>query len=724
LAGIAVACLGASPGHAIDAAKTWTVCPAEDTRADCQYKGASGWQQAIDAATPGDVIRIRAGRYVGSETKSVKYDRYTMPGYVVVDGKDLDLRGEPGVQLQGSSGHPGTGIVVRKAHVTIEQVSISNLYNASDEDDVYDGHGIFTIDATVTMREVAITGVPKMGLTLRGESLVEAKGLRIVDGHIGVWLEETSQLRLENADIQDNESAGICAYASSSAQVYDSRIADNRDDGVFTDNDANVVVARSKVSGNRPFGLRATGHSVIQVRAIELAGNASEWQSLAPARIDDLDSTRASPRADQSGLEIATNPGDKVLTFDWPALRIGTAEYPAGPTGVTVFSFDRRVLGAVDVRGGGPGTVNTDYLRLGYTTPELDAVVFAGGSWYGLEATTGVASAMKDDGLRDGDWTNLALAVGAIIYDLGPRRYNEIYPDKRLAQAAYRASQTGRFPLGAQGAGRFAISGAFFGCNAFSGQGGAFRQTGQLRVAAFVVVNALGVVTDRDGRVAACYRDAGMPDPLRVTDLLAAHAKKFGAAAPDRPARNTTVSLVVTNRKLEMAELQRLAIQVHTSMGRALQPFSTESDGDVLYAVSTGELDATQSGDITPPDLGVIAGEVMWDAILSSVPPQPPLAKAAPASAKPKVSLDTLVGEYVFSDNFKVRVAKDGQSLTGRATGKRESRAFKHDGATKLAWVADADFTVPGRYPVLLRFGKDGELTVNPGHWEQVGWKR
>jgi len=232
------------------------------------------------------------------------------------------------------------------------------------------------------------------------------------------------------------------------------------------------------------------------------------------------------------------------------------------------------------------------------------------------------------------------------------------------------------------------------------------------------------VVTDRDGRVAACYRDAGMPDPLRVTDLLAAHAKKFGATATDRPARNTTVSLVVTNRKLEMAELQRLAIQVHTSMGRALQPFSTESDGDVLYAVSTGELDAAKAGAITPPDLGVIAGEVMWDAILASVPPQPPLPKPAPASAKPTVSLDTLVGDYVFSDNFTVRVAKDGQSLTGQASGKRESRAFKHDAATKLAWVASLDLTVPGRYPVLLRFGKDGQLTVNPGHWEQVGWKQ
>ena len=103
----------------------------------------------------------------------------------------------------------------------------------------------------------------------------------------------------------------------------------------------------------------------------------------------------AAERADQSALPFVLNAGDRVLKFDWPAIRVGTGEYPDGPTGVTVIHFPDRAFGAVDVRGGGPGTVNTDYLRLGWATRELDAVVFAGGSWYGLEDTTAVATAER-----------------------------------------------------------------------------------------------------------------------------------------------------------------------------------------------------------------------------------------------------------------------------------------------------------------------------------------
>ena len=142
--------------------------------------------------------------------------------------------------------------------------------------------------------------------------------------------------------------------------------------------------------------------------------------------------------ASQDSLQPVTNAGDKKLQFDWPMVKIGTGEYAEGPTGVTVFRFAKRVLGAVDVRGGGPGTVNTDYLRLGYNLPEVDTVVFSGGSWYGLESTTAVNTALKDDGERSGHWDNIGLSVGAIIYDFGDRRLNEIYPDKRLLEPRVR----------------------------------------------------------------------------------------------------------------------------------------------------------------------------------------------------------------------------------------------------------------------------------------------
>jgi L-aminopeptidase/D-esterase-like protein len=430
--------------------------------------------------------------------------------------------------------------------------------------------------------------------------------------------------------------------------------------------------------------------------------------------------------ADQASLSPVLNAGEKTLRFDWPAIEVGTGEYEEGPTGVTVFRFPKRAVGAVDVRGGGPGTVNTDYLRLGYEEHELDAVVFSGGSWYGLESTTAVATALKDDGVRNGDWSNLALSVGAIIYDLGDRRLNEIYPDKRLAQAALHAARTGVFPLGAQGAGRFAKTGGLFGCNAYSGQGGAFRQIGDLKIAAFVVVNALGAVTARDGRVAACFPDAQWPKDLRTTDLLSnfpASGKPGSTlSAPlkgDR--RNTTVSLIVVNRTLSPSQLQRLATHVHSSMSRAIQPFATEFDGDVLYAVSTGEIDENaQHPGMPNVELDVTAAELMWDAILASVPIQPAVPTAVPARTA-LIDAQRFVGTYSFSPFVSVKVSQSGGKLFAQAVGERAAYSIGKGAPTELHALSPTAFSVPGRYPTVLDFAAPDTLVINPGHWQQVG---
>lgn len=432
----------------------------------------------------------------------------------------------------------------------------------------------------------------------------------------------------------------------------------------------------------------------------------------------------ASAGTPQDALQPVVNRAGKTLEFDWPMIRIGTGEYEEGPTGVTVFHFQRKVLAAVDVRGGGPGTVNTDYLRLGYEAPELDAVVFAGGSWYGLEATTAVATALKDDGLRDGGWMSLALSVGAIIYDLGSRRLNEIYPDKRLAQAALRAARPGVFPLGPHGAGRFAKTGGYFGCNAHSGQGGAFRQIGDVKIAAFTVVNALGVVTDRDGNIVACFRDPSWPKDLKAVDLVGGlpDSRKPGwrGVPPNQAGRNTTISLVVTNMTLNPAELQRLAVQVHTSMARGIQPFATEFDGDVLYAVSTAELPRQETPTITSADLGIIASDVMWDAILSSVPEQPVAPQVNRQLKLRAQDLQKYAGEYVFSEFVKIEVsAKDGK-LYGQATGKRDAYAITRTAPVELLPVAPDVFTVPGRYPLTIKF-EPSAVVLNPGLWQQRG---
>src|SRR5271167_2861275 len=137
------------------------------------------------------------------------------------------------------------------------------------------------------------------------------------------------------------------------------------------------------------------------------------------------------------------------ISFDFSAVRVGTAEYEAGPTGATVILFSKPVMAAVDVRGGAPGTLNTDLLRLGLDSPVVDAITLAGGSAYGLAVATGVANALKKRTADPGNWRNIAVVPAAIIFDLGGRRYNSVTPDERLGRAALEAARTGWVPLGA-----------------------------------------------------------------------------------------------------------------------------------------------------------------------------------------------------------------------------------------------------------------------------------
>lgn len=419
------------------------------------------------------------------------------------------------------------------------------------------------------------------------------------------------------------------------------------------------------------------------------------------------------------------------LTFDWPMIKVGAATYEEGPTGVTVLQFAKKAYVAIDARGGGPGTVNAPYVELGYDVAELDSIVIAGGSWYGLEATTAVASALKDDGIRDGNAFSLepsvAMSLGSIIFDFGTRRLNEIYPDKRLAQVAYRDATPGWFPLGAVGAGRLAKTGGFFGCSTHSGQGAAFQQIGDIKIAAFSVVNAYGAVTDRAGKVQACYTKDGLKYDLPVGALYEQFSTKFKDRTAKESAsgsltKNTTISVIVVNQKLEPALLKRLAVQVHTSMARYIQPYATLFDGDVLYAVSTAEINDPE---LSPVELGVMASEVMWDAVLASRPAQQP----QHAVANPKLTiapdaLAKLVGVYTFSDLAELTVREVDGKLVAEATGERAVFAIPKGKPTELVPVSSSQFTVPSHYPLLLDFTDSSSVILNPGHWQQVGTKQ
>ncbi len=280
-------------------------------------------------------------------------------------------------------------------------------------------------------------------------------------------------------------------------------------------------------------------------------------------------------------------PKARALEFDFPGLEIGIAEYEEGPTGCTVFSFGRRASVSIDVRGGSPD-VSAGHREV------IEVVCFAGGSLYGLEASAGAAAEFLAKRGYSTKWTDIALVSGAILFDFG-RRPNAVYPDKELGRAAVRAMRPGLLPMGARGAGRSATASHGAGAE-LAGQGGAYRGSGPTKILAFVVVNAYGCIVDRTGKIVR-----GKP------------AGPVAGRIPD--SANTTLSLVVTNQRLDHLQLRSIGRQVHTSMARGIQPFHARWDGDVNYMVSTQEVANPDLDEVT---LGELASDAMWDAILQS----------------------------------------------------------------------------------------------------------
>src|SRR5215211_1311210 len=336
---------------------------------------------------------------------------------------------------------------------------------------------------------------------------------------------------------------------------------------------------------------------------------------------------RAALAQDAAATPATPSPTGRVLDFDIPGLAIGVAAYSEIPTGCTAFIFDADmypdgVMLELDARG--------RYPWLSGAFDSAHAISLAGGSNYGPEAAAGVAAELfAQSGYRD-----LVNVSGAVIWDVSMVeepdgfRGKGIYPDKALGQEAVRAAQPGRFPLGNQGAGSGAYAGQwanFPNERERGGQGGAFRQIGAIKVAVFTVVNALGVIVDRQGQVVrggldqrTGVRTTPVQDAEAILEGQSVRFQPDAAPLPGGLTRHTTLSVLVTNVAFPRELLRQLGRQVHSSMARAIQPFHTPDDGDILFTVSTGEV---AGEDIDSTALGVVASELAWDAVLACYDP-------------------------------------------------------------------------------------------------------
>jgi len=326
----------------------------------------------------------------------------------------------------------------------------------------------------------------------------------------------------------------------------------------------------------------------------------------------------------QASPMSAAGPGPLNLITDVAGLRVGQAQDARLRSGVTVILADDRAVAACDVRGGAPGTRETDALAPENLVDEVDAVVLAGGSVYGLAAADGVTAALgaAARGYR------LATAAGvpvspivpaAILYDLanaGDKAWGESPPYRELGLAATRAAGL-RFELGTAGAGYGAMAGRLKGGLGSASVVGADGYT----VGALVAVNGFGSVIAPGGRSfwAAPYEIGAEFGGLGSAGLAAAPDDWGLAKGPPTGRENTTIACVATDAALTPAEAKRLAIMAQDGLARAIRPAHTPFDGDVVFALAAGKRPLPERRLSMVARLGALAADCLARAIARGV---------------------------------------------------------------------------------------------------------
>jgi putative pantetheine hydrolase len=265
--------------------------------------------------------------------------------------------------------------------------------------------------------------------------------------------------------------------------------------------------------------------------------------------------------------------------------RIGhhTADSDGWLTGTTVVLATEGAVGGVDVRGGGPGTRETDLLDPRNVVEQVNAVVLTGGSAYGLAAAEGVMAALERDGIGfpvgPGPGQVVPIVPAAVVFDLGRGGAFANRPTAEFGERAYAAASSERPQSGVVGAGTGTVCGGLKG-----GFGYAERRLDDgTSVGAAVVVNATGSPVDPvTGRLRA---DRGQqlvnPSPAERDALLAAYQHRI-------PSLATTIGVLLTDATLTKAQAGRLATIGHDGMARAIAPVHSMMDGDTVFALASG----------------------------------------------------------------------------------------------------------------------------------------
>ena len=294
-------------------------------------------------------------------------------------------------------------------------------------------------------------------------------------------------------------------------------------------------------------------------------------------------------------------------------IAVGQAENAVAGTGCTVLISRAGMPAGLAVRGGGPASRESELLNPLAAARAIHAIVLAGGSAFGLGAADGVMRYLEEQEIGfDTGVARVPLVVQSNLYDLSVGDCS-VRPDAKMGyEAARRAFESPNYKDGNYGAGCGATVGKLAGMNSCmkSGIGSCAIQIGALKIGAIVALNALGDIYDwKTGKKIAGL----LTEDRKAFQDSTGYMRQSIAVKENKFTGNTTLAVIITNAAFDKARLCKIADMAHDGYARSIRPVHTSADGDSIYAVSVGQVEADQ-------DLvGELAAEAVSEAIIRAI---------------------------------------------------------------------------------------------------------
>jgi L-aminopeptidase/D-esterase-like protein len=327
----------------------------------------------------------------------------------------------------------------------------------------------------------------------------------------------------------------------------------------------------------------------------------------------------------QQALAISNEPISRMTTdhgqgavTDVAGVKVGHFTDKRRPTGCTVVMVEDGAVAGVDVRGGAPGTRETDLMNPINLVEKVHAVLLSGGSAFGLDAASGVMQYLEERNIgfdvRLPNVPKVPIVPAAILFDLGLGN-PKIRPTRESGYKACQAASTGPVAQGNVGAGAGATVGKMLGLK-WAMKGGLGTASITLAdgvvVGAIIAVNAWGHVYDpATGRILAGTRSADGKGIINVVEKIRSGAKLETLLQ----GQNTTIGVVATNIALSKTQATNVAQMAHDGLARTINPVHSPLDGDAIFALATGKSNAS----VNVAVIGAMAAEAVAQAVVNAV---------------------------------------------------------------------------------------------------------